>query len=109
MSVMLIAVALAAAVVAAVAVVAEARLVARKLSAPRVVRLAGLTPVLPLVLLLPIEELVTEELVAGTMVPRSASRLLPGPTRSSINVDWHRQLTIWILIGFVVALVVSTI
>jgi len=103
------AVALTAAVVAAVAAVAEARLVARMLSAPRVVRLVDLTPVLPLALPLPIEELVTEELVDGTMVPGSASRLLPGPTRSLINVDWHRQLTIWILIGFVVALVVSTI
>jgi len=104
---MLIAVAIA--VVAAVAAVAEARLVARMLSAPRVVRLAVLTPVPTLVLPLLIEELVTEELVAGTMVPRSASRLPHGPPRSSINVDWHRQLTIWILIGFVVALVVSTI
>lgn len=97
----------AAAVAAAVAVATvaiAAQLAATMLSTPRVVRLVVLNPVLLLALLLRIEELVTEELMTedelmteepvagGTMVPGSTS-LLPGLTRSSINVDWHHQFT----------------
>ena len=72
-----------------------------------------LPPLYPLLLL---EELLTEEPTAGgTIVVEVQPLPLDKPTCSSILVfreeiaDWCCQMMIWIFIGFVAALVASTI
>ena len=65
-------------------------------------------PVFLLALLLLLEELAKEELMAGTVV-LSKEPLPLRPTHSSILTDWHCQLMIRTLIGFVIALVAWTI